>query len=312
MKFNRRINMKLQLASNIFENRFEFVQEQAIVNAVAKLNQIEQLLEADKPEVLEFLKKRPVHTVVMTSFINDNGLENTDNRGKFYGYRNLNGMLEGVALIGHTTLIESRTADALKAFASAARNSETPIHLIMSDGKTAETFWQHFAGDFRQPRLVCSELLFELNFPFFVQKSNWNMRLADASELKQIAQAHDEVALAESGVSPLEKDRTGFLKRCLKRIEQKRTFVVFENGKLIFKADIVAQTSNVIYLEGIYVAAEYRGKGVGSSCLSKLSLQLLEQAENICLLSNVQFEGAHKSYLKAGFKNTDSCQTIFV
>ncbi|MCY7374411.1 MAG: GNAT family N-acetyltransferase [Pyrinomonadaceae bacterium] len=301
--------MKLQLATNPSKNR---VASQFTFQTTPDLNRMRTLTKTDKEEVLSFLKIRPVHTVVMTSFIRDNGMENTDNRGKFYGYRSLAGKLEGVALIGHTTLIEARSDDSLTAFAVVARQSETPIHIMMADGKTIETFWRHFTGDNRPARKVCTELLFELNFPFFVQNCDWDVRVANADELEQIAVAHDEVAFIESGVSPLLKDRAGFLKRCLKRIEKGRTFVVFENGKLIFKADIVAETSDVVYLEGIYVAPEYRGKGIGSSCLSKLGQQLLEKVENVCLLTNVEFTGAHRSFVKAGFKNTDCCQTIFV
>ena len=276
------------------------------------MSRLQTLADADRAEVLEFLKLRPVHTVVMSSFIQDNGLENADNRGIFYGYRSTKGNLEGVALIGHTTLIEARSENSLEAFAVTARQSATPIHIMMSDGKTIETFWRHFTGDNRPARKVCTELLFELNFPFFVQDCEWDVRVADASELEQIAVAHDEVAFMESGVSPMQKDREGFLKRCAKRIEQGRTFVVFENGKLVFKADIVAETTEVVYLEGIYVAPEYRGKGVGSSCLSKLGLELMNRVENVCLLSNVEFKAAHRSFANAGFKNTDCCQTIFV
>lgn len=279
---------------------------------MTNLESLKVLTEDNRAEVLEFLNMRPVHTVVMASFIQDNGLENADNRGKFYGYRNTGGNLEGVALIGHTTLIEARSEDSLTAFAAIARQSDVPLHIMMADGKTIETFWQHYTGDNRPARKVCTELLFELNYPFFVRDCKWNVRLAEACELEQIAVAHDEVAFIESGVSPMQKDREGFLKRCLKRIEKGRTFVVFENGKLVFKADIVAETSDVIYLEGIYVAPEYRGKGIGSDCLSKLGLELMGRVENVCLLSNVEFKGAHRSFVKAGFKNTDCCQTIFV
>lgn len=282
------------------------------IAATPDVSRLGLLKTSDEQEVLKFLKIRPVHTVVMTSFIRDNGMENAANRGKFYGYRNAYGTLEGVALIGHTTLVESRSADSLKAFALIARQTDVPIHLMMSDGSTIETFWRHFAGGNRSARKVCTELLFELNFPFLVQSREWDVRIAEASELEQIAVAHDEVAFSESGVSPMLKDRAGFLERCRRRIEQKRTFVVFESGKLVFKADIVAETAEVIYLEGIYVAPEYRGKGVGSSCLSKLSRKLMEKVENICLLSNVEFKSAHRSFVKAGFKNTDCCQTIFV
>lgn len=301
--------MKLQLAASVSENTDN---EQFIVQSLPNLRRVRLLTESERQEVLAFLKVRPVHTVVMTSFICDNGFESENNRGRFYGYRSAEGMLEGVALIGHTTLVETRSEEALKAFAAIARKSETPVKMMMADGSTIEKFWSEFAGIFRQPRLICTELLFELNFPFFVQNCEWEVRNAKAEELEMIAEAHAEVALIESGVNPLETDREGFLRRCLKRIEQNRTFVVTAGDKLVFKADIVAETETVVYLEGIYVAPEMRGKNIGSTCLAKLSLHLLERANNICLLSNKDFTGAHRSFEKAGFKNTDCCQTIFV
>ena len=302
--------MKMQTAKIIADSRN--VSRQPILKLSPKMNRLQALTEANRQEVLDFLKLRPVHTVVMTSFIQDNGLESKDNRGKFFGYRNLRGNLEGVALIGHTTLIESRSTDSLRAFAIIARRSETPIHILMSDGTTAETFWNCYAGADQKPRLVCTELLFEIRYPFLVQKCKWNVRLAGKDELEQIAEAHAEVAFLESGVDPLRTDREGFLKRTLKRIEKKRIFVVFENGKLLFKADIVAETDDVYYLEGIYVAPEMRGSGIGSGCLAKLSLELLNHKQHICMLTNVDFKNAHRSFEKAGYKNTGCCTTIFV
>lgn len=284
----------------------------ALLKVAPEMNRLQQLSEANRTEVLAFLQLRPVHTVVMTSFIQDNGIDNADNRGIFYGYRSQQGTLEGVALIGHTTLVEARSDDSLVAFALIARQSVTPIHIMMADGKTIETFWKYFAGDNQKPRLTVTELLFELNFPFPVQNCQWDVRLAKTDELERIAEAHAEVAFTESGVDPLLKDRAGFLKRTLSRIEKKRTFVVFANGKLVFKADIAAETSNVYYLEGIYVASEMRGQGIGASCLAKLSLELLNHKQNICLLTNIDCKPAHRSFGKAGYKNTDSCTTIFV
>lgn len=297
---------------NTTQNLLNMIPAPAFVESTPKMQNLHLLTEENRVEILKFLAKRPVHTVVMSSFIQDHGIESEDNRGKFYAYRNNLGNLEGVALIGHTTLIETLSTDALKAFANIARESETPIHILMSDGTTTEIFWKFYALENHEPRLVCTELLFELKFPFQVQRCKWDVRLAKPEELEQIAQAHAEVAFIESGVDPMVKDREGFLKRCLKRIEKERTFVVFDNGKLVFKADIVAETDNVIYLEGIYVSPDYRGQSVGSKCLAKLSLELLNRVEHISLLSNVDFKNAHKSFAKAGFHNVDRCQTIFV
>ncbi|MFM9905596.1 MAG: GNAT family N-acetyltransferase [Pyrinomonadaceae bacterium] len=276
------------------------------------LTRVSELRQEDTKEVLNFLGFRPVHTVVMSSFIVDNGIVSDLNRGKFYGYRNISGVLEGVALIGHSTLVEARSEKALKNLAITARTAQTPIHLIMSSGNAAETFWQHLTDGLTEPRLTCTENLFEIAFPFAVQKSEWQIENATMEHLLPVAEAQAEVAFIECGVDPMIKDREGFLKRVARRIEKNRVFVVTDGDQLVFKADIIAETEDVIYLEGVYVDEKYRGRNIGSECLAVLSLQLLNRVENICLLSNVDFEGAHKSFFKAGYKNTDTCTTLFV
>lgn len=280
--------------------------------SVPDLSRVCRLLDEDTEEVQAFLAVRPVHTVVMSSFIRDNGIESDLNRGKFFGFRNAKGQLEGVALIGHSTLVEARSDEALKALAFSARNAETPIHLIMSSGDTADHFWKYLGGCTTSPRLACTEALFEISFPFAVQKSEWRIENADMIHLLTVAEAQAEVAFLECGVDPMVSDREGFLKRVERRIEQKRVFVALDGDKMVFKADIIAETDNVIYLEGIYVSEGYRGRGIGSRCLAGLSLELLNRVENICLLSNVGFKNAHRTYQKAGFTRSDECTTLFV
>ncbi|MBK7392567.1 MAG: GNAT family N-acetyltransferase [Chloracidobacterium sp.] len=276
------------------------------------MSKVRQLTDDNTAEVQEFLSVRPVHTVVMSSFIVDNGIESDLNRGKFYGYRSAAGELEGVALIGHSTLVEARSDEALRALAVIARNSETPIHLIMSSGNDAERFHLQMTGGMAEPRLKCTEALFEVSFPFAVQKCEWNIENADMSQLEQVAEAQAEIAFIECGVDPMLKDREGFLKRVARRIEQGRVFTVYSDGKLIFKADIIAETTETIYLEGIYVHPDHRGAGLGSRCLAALTQQLLGRVENICLLSNVDFKRAHSSFEKAGYRRSDQCVTLFV
>jgi GNAT superfamily N-acetyltransferase len=280
--------------------------------AAPDLSRVSRLTENDRAEVLSFLSVRPVHTVAMKSFIVDNGMESNLNRGSFVGYRNTSGDLDGVALIGHSTLIEARTTEAMHAFAITARNSETPIHLVMSDGKAVETFWSYYSSSLAKPRLTCVEELFELSFPFLVKECGWEVRYATLDELEAVAEAQAEVALLESGVDPMVKDRQRFLGRVARRIEQNRVYVVVENGRLLFKADVVALTDDTAYLEGIYVHPDRRGEGIGSGCLAEVGLRLLSKVQNVCLLSNVEFENAHKSFLKAGFRNTDRCTTLFL
>jgi GNAT superfamily N-acetyltransferase len=275
------------------------------------LSRVIELKNTDTKDVLAFLDVRPVHTVVMTSFINDNGIESELNRGVYYGYRGRDGKLEGVALIGHSTLVEARSDQALRALAFMARHAETPLHLVMSSGDAATRFWNYMTDGRRAPRLTCTEALFEISFPFLVKAIRNKLEKATMDWLIPVAEAQAEVAFIECGVDPMLKDREGFLKRVARRIEQGRVFVVTDGEKLVFKADIIAETEKTAYLEGIYVSPEYRGKGIGSDCLAALSLELLDRVENICMLSNVEFKSAHRSFMKAGYRNTDHCTTLF-
>jgi len=164
----------------------------------------------------------------------------------------------------------------------------------------------------KQPRLTCTEALFDVSFPFPVRKTDREVKNADMSHLIEVAEAQAEVAFIECGVDPMAKDREGFLKRVGRRIEKNRVFVVTDGDEVVFKADIIAETENVIYLEGVWVNEKYRGQGIGSECLAALTLELLNRAEHICMLSNVDFKRAHSSFEKAGYRRSDQCVTLFV
>jgi uncharacterized protein len=123
---------------------------------------------------------------------------------------------------------------------------------------------------------------------------------------------HAEMAREESGVNPMEKDSNGFRLRSARRIEQGRVWVLMENGRLIFKADVIADTPEVAYLEGIYVSPEDRGQGMGRNCLSQLTRHLLARTKVVSLLVNELNQTASAFYLKAGFKPRAHYNTIFL
>src|SRR5882762_7901375 len=180
---------------------------------------VERLTNEDRNEVLAFLGERPIHTVCMVGFIRDNGLESTLNRGTFYGCRNSEGRLEGVALIGHTTLIEVRTDRALKEFALTAQVCANTF-MIMGEQERIEQFWNYYADEGQEIRLICRELLFELRRAVQVCDKVQGLRLATLDDLDLVAPVHAQMAEAESGVNPLAVDPDGFRQRCARRIEK--------------------------------------------------------------------------------------------
>src|SRR5688572_6613151 len=126
--------------------------------------QVAELNASHEQEVMEFLALRPIHTVAMVGLIHDNGLVSSFNRGTFYGCRNVQGQLEGVALIGHATLMETTSDRALEALAEIAQTCTTG-HLIMGEKERIHEFWNYYAAAGQNMRLACRELLLELQWP---------------------------------------------------------------------------------------------------------------------------------------------------
>jgi predicted GNAT family acetyltransferase len=272
---------------------------------------VQALTREHEREVLAFLARRPLHTVILASYIRDNGLVSPLNRGTFYGCRNAEGLLEGVALIGHATVFEAHTDAALEAFARLAQECPS-AHVMMGEQEKIERFWSYYAEAGQLPRLISRELLFEQKWPVQVREDVPGLRLATPDDLDLVAPVQAEMAFEESGINPLETDPLGFRTRCARRIEQRRVWVWVEEGRLIFKADIIAKTPEVNYLEGIWVNPEERGKGYGLRCMSQLSRSLLMQTDAVSLLVNEQNKRALALYPKAGYKLRGCYDTIFL
>lgn len=277
--------------------------------ALVHPERLQRLDDEHEPEVLAFLAARPLHTFVMNGWIRDNGLVSPLNRGSFYGWRNDEEILEGVALIGHITVFETNSDAALAAFARLTQtNSAT--HAIMGEAGKVERFLSHYKG--LEPRLRCREYLFEQRRIEPLDGPVMGLRLATIADLELVAPIHAQLALEESGVNPLFVDPEGFYLRCIRRIQQKRVWVQVQEEQLSFKADIISDTPEVTYLEGVYVSPEERGNGHGRRCLKQLTAELLAHTKSVCLLVNHKNPSAYACYQKAGYQMRELYDTVYL
>ena len=268
------------------------------------------LSEAEKDDALSFLAHRPLHTVYMASLIRDNGVESPLNRGRFYSYRGSRGHLEGIALLGHATLLEARTESSLAAFARLAQQSSLP-YLIRGEENLVRKFWSQYGKSGQGASRFCRELLLEqVHAPEGPEVTG--LRQATLADLEAVIKVNSEMAQAESGTDPWKRDPEGFRYRTARRISRGRNWIWMEDGKLLFKADIIADTPQVVYLEGIYVQPDERGKGYGSTCLSQLGRMLLRRTGSICLTLSAHKKETIEFYRKAGYALRSYYDTIYL
>jgi predicted GNAT family acetyltransferase len=262
-------------------------------------------------EALTFLAERSLHTVGMVGLILENGLRSPSNRGDFYACLNAAGQLEGIALIGHATLIEARSDAVIEAFARLAENNPR-AHLIRGEQEIIERFLRYYQPIGYQPRLISRELLFEQRYCALTPETVDNLRQATLDDLGIIMTVNAEMIFEESGINPLQTDLIGFSRRTARRIEQGRIWVWIENKRLIFKTDVMSDTPEVIYLEGVFVNPEERGKGYGLLCFTQLCHRLLERTKSICLLVNEHNQAAINLYKKSGYTLQGCYDTVYL
>jgi predicted GNAT family acetyltransferase len=271
----------------------------------------DQLQPGEEPEALRFLAERPIHTVFIATLIRDNGAVSHNNRGTFFVCRNRSKKIEGIALIGHATIVEARTDQAVAAFAQLAAHSQH-AYLIRGERQAVETFWQHYSEAGHKARLVCREMLFqkiEQTPPF---EPVAELRPATRQETDHVVEINALLASQEGGSNPLQRDPAGFRARMERRIDQERVWIWMRDGKPIFKADLVGNTPEMIYLEGIHVHPDERKKGYGKRCLLQLSSMLASPGRSVCLTINERRANAVAFYVRAGFDYHSEYETIYL
>jgi predicted GNAT family acetyltransferase len=292
-------------AARKLESRFSQQSEHAgmtppVMAGATTVPVVSSALPGSEERILSVLSCNSLTNTIMAGFIRDNGFGSLLNRGQFYTCRDEKNELEGVALVGHTILFEAFSDRAIQAFAALARR-QSSTHLLMGDHNAVERFWSHYADQAESPRLVCPILFLKRAEKFPGQPEVSSIRPARREDLEHVVQAQAAMAFEISGVDPLKKDPAGFRKRYLNRIEKKRVWVVIENDRLLFKADIIADTPEAVYIEGIYVSPEERGKGVGGRCLAGLGRVLMARGKAIYLFVESQNTRTKSFYLKLGF-----------
>lgn len=272
---------------------------------------VKMLTQDDRAEVLAFLSERPLHTFGLTGLIRDNGLVSPLNRGSFYACYDESGNIDGVAIIGHNTLMEVRSDASIKAFARLARTCPH-IYLLLAEEAVLRKFCHHYAAnnhiEFEEKRYA----LLKQSWPIEVREPISGLRKARLEDLDLVVKAHAQSGIEETGVNGLEQDPVGFPRRCALRIEREHTWVWINDGKLIFKVETLTDTPELIYLESMWIAPEERKKGYGLRCIAQLGREFLKRSSAICLLVQEQNVAARLIYEQAGYKNIGYYRAIFL
>jgi predicted GNAT family acetyltransferase len=273
--------------------------------------EVRELTELDFASVIELLDEDHLRAVHLRGMIEDFGICNPRAlRGRLFGYYE-DGELKNIALLGHHILIYKEN-EGIDQFAKKAAEIKAQGYLVLGPQGQIEEFWSHLSEYGRETRMVSPQLWYVCRKSNVKAKSA-QLQLATAEQLDEIAETHAMLLMEQNGgIDPRDKDPEGFRTRVLDRIKRRRTWVKVQDGKIVFKAELVCESSEAVYLEGVWTHPEYRNQGVGTTCTTELVQRFLLQNKAIGILVEPQEVTAMRIYERIGFTYEEDHQARFL
>ncbi|MFE9554386.1 GNAT family N-acetyltransferase [Streptomyces sp. NPDC006692] len=266
----------------------------------------------DLGAALAILESDPVANAFVTSRVQIAGLDPWRLGGEMWGWY-ADGRLHSLCYSGANLVPICATPEAVRSFADRARRTGRRCSSIVGPAESTAQLWRllepHWgpARDVRphQPLMVTERM------PKDIEPDPYVRRIRK-DEMDAIMPACVAMFTEEVGVSPLAGDG-GLLyqARVAELVGSGRSFARIEDGKVVFKAEIGAATTQACQIQGVWVAPEHRGRGLSTTGMAAvLRYALADVAPVVSLYVNDFNAPARACYRRVGFRETGAFMSV--
>ncbi len=267
---------------------------------------------SDLGAALAILESEPVANAFVTSRVQVAGLDPWRLGGEMWGWY-ADGRLRSLCYAGANLVPICAGPEAVRAFADRARRAGRRCSSIVGPAEPTALLWRLLEPGWGPAREV------RANQPLMVTESP-SADIAPDPLVRRIRKDEMEVLMPacvamfteEVGISPLAGDG-GLLyqARVAELIGAGRSFARIDDGKVVFKAEIGAATSQACQIQGVWVAPEHRGKGLSETGMAAvLRYALADVAPVVSLYVNDYNTPARKAYHRVGFRETGTFMSV--
>jgi len=139
------------------------------------------------------------------------------------------------------------------------------------------------------------------------------VRRVRVDELDAYLVAAVDMFIGEVGIDPRVGDGgRGYRRRVASLIAAGRAFARFEQGRVVFKAEIGSQSPAVGQIQGVWVHPEWRGHGVGTAGTAAVSAAVVQTGRIASLYVNGYNTVARAAYARVGFSEVGNFATVLL
>lgn len=267
---------------------------------------------ADLDAAFGVLDRDPVANAFVTARVRVAGLDPWRLGGEMWGWY-AGGRLESLCYAGANLVPLCAGPAAVRAFAERARRSGRRCSSIVGPARPTSELWSLLEPSWGPAREVRPHqpLMTTRALPDNVEPDPL-VRRVRRDEMDLIMPACVAMFTEEVGISPLAGDG-GLLyqARVAELVTSGRSFARIEDGRVVFKAELGAVTREACQIQGVWVAPEYRGRGLSEPGMAAVLHYALRDAAPIASLYVNDFNtAARAAYRRVGFSEVGSFMSV--
>ncbi|MEV6776344.1 GNAT family N-acetyltransferase [Streptomyces syringium] len=266
----------------------------------------------DLDAALAVLDREPVANAFVAARVHAAGLDPWRLGGEMWGWY-AGGRLEALCYAGANLVPICAGPEAVRAFADRARRSGRRCSSIVGPAEATTELWSLLEPHWGPAREVRAHqpLMVTRAMPADIAPDPLVRRIRK-DELDVVMPACVAMFTEEVGVSPLAGDG-GLLyqARVAELVGAGRSFARIEDGRVVFKAEIGAATALACQIQGVWVAPEYRGRGLSETGMAAvLGYALREVSPVVSLYVNDYNIAARAAYRRVGFEEVGAFTSV--
>jgi uncharacterized protein len=252
----------------------------------------------------------PIGSCMVAARVADHGIESNAIGGELW---TRHGPDESLCYAGANLIpLRGRLSD-LYAFADAALTASRRCSSLVGRAELVMPMWQRLEPAWGPARDVREhQPLMSLN-TMPTCDIDPDVRQVRPDEIDTYLVAAIDMFIGEVGVDPRIGDGgRGYRRRVASLIAAGRAWARFENGEVVFKAEVGSQSPAVSQIQGVWVHPERRGRGLGTAGTATLAAVIVGTGRIASLYVNDFNTVARATYDRIGFVEVGTFATVLL
>ncbi|MCW1957923.1 MAG: GNAT family N-acetyltransferase [Mycobacterium sp.] len=264
----------------------------------------------DAAAVSRVLAEDPVSGCMVAARVADHGVESNAIGGELWTRRRVD---DSLCYAGANLIPLRGTVLDIRAFADRALSTPRRCSSVVGPAELVLPMWERLEQGWgpardvrdRQPLMALRSRPRGTSDP--------RVRRVRLAELDAYLVAAVDMFIGEVGVDPRAGDGgRGYRRRVSNLIAAGRAFARFENGQVVFKAEIGSQSPLVGQIQGVWVHPGWRGRGLGTAGTAAVAEAVVQSGRIASLYVNSYNTVARAAYARVGFREVGIFATVLL